>query len=153
MARVNVGVNPKFISDQHLIAESVEIIMITGGLKKHKFQIKSPIPEKFNMGTGHINFFKNKIAYLNRRLKEVNTELNIRGIHAKTFIDESEYPKELVNDWSPTLSDSLIIRNRISERLITPLKARPNFHRYKKQIIEDITQFSDNLYYSTLFAV
>ena len=38
----------------------------TGGLKKHKFQIKSPIPEKFNMGTGHINFFKNKKKKGNR---------------------------------------------------------------------------------------
>jgi hypothetical protein len=153
MARVNCGVPPKYISDQHLIAESVEITMITGGLKKHGFKIKSEIPPKFSMGTGHINFFKNKIKYLNCRLKEVNKELQSRGVDAKTYIDESEYPQHLINDWIPTFEDSSIIRNRIAERLITPLKARKNFHRYKKQIIENIEEFAQNLLESELFYV
>ena len=151
--RVNIGVNPKYISDQHLIAESVEIIMITGGLKKHGFKIKSEIPSKFSMGVGHINFFKNKIKYLNRRLLEVNMELQFRGVDAKTAINELEYPLQLVNDWTPSIEDSIIIRNRIAERLITPLKARKNFHRYKKQIIENIEEFAQNLIESELFYV
>ncbi len=153
MARVNIGVNPKVISDQHLIAESVEIIMITGGLKMHNFQIKSDIPGKFSMGTGHINFFKNKIAYLNRRLQAVNAELNLRGIKAKTEIDEAEYPKHLVNDWKPTMTDSTIIRDRIVERLMSPLKARKNFHRHNKIIIENISDFARQLKESELFHV
>ena len=44
MARVNIGVDPKYLSDQHLIAESVEITMITGVLRKNGFEIKSPVP-------------------------------------------------------------------------------------------------------------
>lgn len=151
--RVNIGVNPKYISDQHLIAESVEIIMITGGLKKRGFKIKSEIPSKFSMGVGHINFFKNKIKYLNRRLLEVNMELQFRGVDAKTAINELEYPSQLVNDWTPSIEDSIIIRNRIAERLITPLKARKNFHRYKKQIIENVEEFAQNLMESELFYV
>jgi hypothetical protein len=75
MARVNIGINPHYLSDQHLIAESVEITMITGGLRKNDYKIKSPIPEFFNIGRGHINFFKNKLYYLNRRLLAVNKEL------------------------------------------------------------------------------
>ena len=38
MARVNVGVNPKYLADQWLIAESVEITMITGSLRKNKYK-------------------------------------------------------------------------------------------------------------------
>ena len=43
MARVNIGVNPKHLSDQHLIAESVEITMITGSLRKNNYEIKSEV--------------------------------------------------------------------------------------------------------------
>ena len=105
------------------------------------------------MGTGHINFFKNKILYLNRRLAEVNAELNLRGINAKTTINISEYPENLLGDWAPSLNDSMIIRNRITERLITPLKARKNFHRYNKKIIENMKEFSQKLLDSSLFYV
>jgi deoxyribonuclease (pyrimidine dimer) len=79
MARVNIGVDPKHLSDQHLIAESVEITMITGGLRKHGFEIKSPVPDIFKMGTGHINFFKNKLVYLKKRLGVVNDEMRRRN--------------------------------------------------------------------------
>jgi hypothetical protein len=75
MARVNVGINPVYLADQHLVAESVEITMITGGLRKNGYKVKSPIPPKFKLGEGHINFFKNKIRYLERRLREVNGEM------------------------------------------------------------------------------
>ena len=41
MARVNCGIEPLYLSDQHLIAESVEITMITGGLRKNGYKIKT----------------------------------------------------------------------------------------------------------------
>lgn len=161
MARVNVGVNPRYLSDQHLIAESVEITMITGGLRKNGYQIKSPIPDKFALGKGHINFFKNKIAYLQKRLQEVNKELNRRGIRNSTVIDLSEFPEELWyhpecypnSDIFPNIHDSMRIRRRITERLINPLKAKPGFHRYQKQPIEDMQKFAYELFNSELFYV
>lgn len=153
MARVNIGVNPKYISDQHLIAESVEITMITGGLKKNNCKIKSPIPEQFNLGTGHINFFKNKILYLKSRLEAVNSELARRGIKNSTTINISEYPYQYCNVWKPTKEASIILRNRISERLKNPLKAKNNFHRYYKQPIKDMEQFINNMIESELHHV
>jgi deoxyribonuclease (pyrimidine dimer) len=75
MVRVNVGVNPLYLADQHLIAESVEITMITGGLRKNNYIIKSDMPSNLVLGKGHINFFKNKIIYLNKRLTAVNQEM------------------------------------------------------------------------------
>ena len=153
MARVNIGISPKYLSDQHLIAESVEITMITGGLRKNGYKIKSPIPEKFGLGTGHINFFKNKIKYLNVRLKEVNNELDRRDIRNSTKIILEEFPSDLVNEWKPTKESSKILRERVSERLLAPLKAKPGFHKYYKRPIKDMEEFSQKLLNSELYYV
>lgn len=153
MARVNVGIDPIYLSDQHLIAESVEITMITGGLRKHGFQIKSPIPDRLQLGTGHINFFKNKIWYLAYRLEKVNDELTRRKIKNSTGIICQDYPEELVKYWEPTLQDSMVIRGRVYDRLLHPLRAKPGFHRYYGKPIEDMQAFADEMMKSKLYRV
>lgn len=161
MARVNVGVNPFFLTDQHLIAESVEITMITGSLRKDGYKIKSSIPEQFCLGKGHINFFKNKIAYLQLRLKEVNKELYSRGIKTSTIIDMSEFPEDLWfgaekipnRENFPLMEDSVIVRERIADRLLNPLKAKHSYHRYKKEKISDINDFVKKMIDSDLYTV
>lgn len=137
MARVNIGVNPKYLSDQHLVAESVEITMITGQLRKHDYIIKSEIPTEFIMGKGHMNFFKNKLTYLKRRLDSVNIEMTNRGFNPGTKIDLSEFPPELQGDWNPTMNESMILRIRIADRLITRANGKPanRLHRYNKRYI------------------
>lgn len=152
MARVNVGVNPRYLTDQHLIAESVEITMITGQLRKHNFIIKSTISNEFSLKQGHMTFFKNKLLYLKCRLNSVNKELTIRGFNPSTHINLNEYPEHLCNNWSPTYTDSILIRNRIVERLRSPLKAKPDFHKYyKKPIQNNINEFINNLINSHLY--
>lgn len=153
MARVNVGIDPKFLSDQHLIAESVEITMITGSLRKNRYQIKSPIPEQLALGKGHINFFKNKLMYLQRRLREVNLELDQRNINHSTSIRLGEFPDELIHGWKPELQDSLILRSRIVERLKNPKKAKPGFHKFHKKTIENIDDFCITILNSPLYYV
>jgi len=156
MARVNVGVNPKYLSDQHLIAESVEITMITGGLRKNGYKIKSPIPKKLNLGAGHINFFKDKIGYLHTRLICVNTEMERRGFNHSTKIVLDEYPPELINQWRPNEADSKILRERIVERLITPKSGRDpkTLHRYKRvPLQENLISFTNKLLNSELYYV
>ncbi len=153
MARVNIGVNPFYLSDQHLIAESVEITMITGTLRVNNYLIKSPVHEQFAMGKGHMNFFKTKLLYLNQRLFEVNHELRKRSIKASTTIDLTQFPESLVNNYVPTLEDSLIVRNRIYERLLHPLKAKPGFHRYRKEKIKDMELLAIEMLNSPLYYV
>jgi deoxyribonuclease (pyrimidine dimer) len=145
MARVNVGVDPRYISDQHLIAESVEITMITGQLRSNNFIIKSKIPEKFGLRQGHMTFFKDKLIYLKNRLYEVNCELLRRGFNPSTEIFLDEFPDNLKKDWQPTYEDSLLIRKRIKERMITPLKAKSGFHKYKKLPIDNLEGFTKNI--------
>lgn len=155
MARVNSGINPKFLSDQHLIAESVEITIITGALRKDGYVIKSQVPENYCLGKGHINFFKNKILYLKDRLEEVNQEMINRGFKPGTSINLLEFPceKKLCKMWSPTFKDTCLVRQRIIERLNNPKKAKEGFHRYYGKPIENLDEFCNEMKNSKLFYV
>jgi hypothetical protein len=137
MARVNVGVNPKLLSDQHLVAESVEITMITGALRRDDYVIKGKVPETFPMGKGHINFFKNKLMYLVRRLNAVNKEMLRRGFNPGTHIEIEEFPEHLHGDWTPNVHDTKILRERIADRLLTRANGKPanRLHRYQRKHI------------------
>ena len=155
MARVNSGINPKYFSDQHLIAESVEITMITGNLRKNGYEIKGEIPEKYCLGKGHINFFKNKLLYLKERLTQVNFEMKRRKFNPGTTIDLKEFNHNdnLMYDWAPSIEDTKLVRERIVVRLINPRKAKPGFHKYYGKPIEDINEFSQELLNSELYYV
>lgn len=137
MARVNVGLDPKLLSDQHLVAESVEITMITGALRRDGYVIKGVVPDKFPMGKGHINFFKNKLKYLKRRLNTVNLEMIRRGFTPGTEIVLEEFPIELHGDWTPTIQDTRILRERVADRLLTRSngKSASRLHRYQRRHI------------------
>lgn len=157
MARVNVGVNPIYLADQHLIAESVEITMITGGFRKHGYVIKSQAPLKFSFGKGHINFFKDKLLYLDKRLQDVNDEMHRRGFNASTSIKDvlQEAPSRFVNDWHPTQVDTAEIRQRIASRLVNRVSGRPGqgYYRYNREYIQDVQIFSQDLLKSKLHYV
>ena len=156
MARVNVGLNVKLLSDQHLIAESVEITMITGGLRMHGYKIKGIIPNQFSLGRGHINFFKNKLLYLTKRLEEVNGEMLRRGFKPGTRIDLSEFPTELCNDWKPSYTDTMVLRQRVVHRLREPKSGRKanEFHRYEGKFIGELMDvFCDNILTSDVYYV
>jgi len=156
MSRVNSGINPVFLSDQHLIAESVEITMITGSLKKDKWFIKGSVPDKFCLGKGHINFFKPKLIYLSNRLDQVNYEMKRRGFNPGTYVRLKEFAlisPELCNLWKPTFQDTCIVRQRVIERLKSPMKAKTGFHKYYGKPIEDMEEFCNQLKKSKLFYV
>lgn len=155
MARVNVGVNPKFLSDQHLIAEAVETVMIVNGFKMNNWSIKGQIPDRFILGAGHINFFKPKLHYLQRRLNDLNAEIIRRKFKAGNVIDLPNLPqvKRFCQGWAPSTRDTKIVRKRIVERLMAPLKAKSSFHKYMGKPITDMYQFCNNILNSPLHFV
>jgi len=133
--RCNVGVNPLYLADQHLLAEMMEIPMVIGSLRHWNYQVKSSIPEKFNLGSGHMNFLKNKLLYLQRRHLCVYEEIQRRGFkNNKSRIVLEGIPTQFLNDWNPTLEDSKIIRNRIYFKLINKI---PSFWRYSGERLTD----------------
>lgn len=154
MARINVGIQPKYLSDQHLIAESVEITMIVGSLRKDGWKIKGEVPNEFCLGKGHINFFKPKILYLKGRLEEVNNEMRERGFNPSTQIDLLEIKSDnLKMNWSVKFKDTCLIRQRVIERLKNPLRAGGTFHKYYGKPIENMDEFCNQLKGHRLFYV
>ena len=149
--RCNTGVDPKLLTDQWLIAEQVELLMIGGMLKKNKFKVKSKIPNSFKLGTGHMVFWVNKLKYLKRRHEEVKKEVIRRGFKATIrSINLDEFPEEFRNDWKPTLEDSMILR----ERLIWKLNRKPIMWRYERVNIRSrLEEFKDELISSKCYKV
>jgi len=133
--RCNVGVAPKYLVDQHLLAEMMEIPMVVGSLRYWKFQIKSPIHERYDLGPGHMNFLKNKLLYLRRRHYEVSLEMDRRGFHnTKSKVDLDGVPEEFCQDWTPTIEDSIKLRSRLKWKLNNK---KNHFWRYNRKYLND----------------
>lgn len=122
MTRINV-VNPKELSTKHLVAEYREITRLPKNLetslnrKGKKFELKE-IPEKYTLGTGHVKFFYNKMAFLEKRFGSLVQEMLDRGYNP-TYRDLgifSKCDKQFYNDYTPTTEAIEINKARILER-------------------------------------
>lgn len=123
MVRVNI-IEPWKLSDQHLIAEYLEIIMLVEHARN--YPSVDEIPSSYRLGEGHIKFFKNKIFYLKRRHEEIRKEMKRRGFATNKKISLTGIKGKLKNDWSPTEKDFKIIRKRIVDKI----NIRPCWYRY-----------------------
>ena len=131
MTRINI-ISPSELTDQHLIAEYREIFMVGGSLNrtlnsKVGYQ-ESKVPKRYTLNKGHVYFFYNKGAYLHRRYHELIDEMLRRGFKpdklrvfpTKVFVENGLY-----NDWTPTIEDQKVIRERIAFRI----SQKPNWYR------------------------
>lgn len=128
MVRINI-INPKYLADQHLIAEYNETLMLLGYVKKNPELNLSKIPEKYKLGPGHILFFKSKLRYLDKRFIIIKEEMKRRGFSGNLNIDLSLFNENLINDWEPTDEDKKIIK----ERLTYKINLKPGYYRYYKE--------------------
>ncbi|MBN2458513.1 pyrimidine dimer DNA glycosylase/endonuclease V, partial [Candidatus Woesearchaeota archaeon] len=110
MVRINL-INPERLSDQHLIAEYDEILMLFGYVKKYPRLGKTP--HKYTLGKGHILFFKNKLKYLKKRHSLLKKEMKNRGFNARITIDLNQFDKKLIHDWKPSEESIEIIKKRL----------------------------------------
>jgi hypothetical protein len=116
MTRINSGINPKQLSQKHLIAEHREIIRIPNTISSGKAVVKD-IPDDFRLGGGHVKFFYDKLLYLFNRYRAIYEEGISRGYNLTNFSECWDgVPKELMNDWKPTQKACSLIRERIYER-------------------------------------
>ena len=134
MTRINI-VNPKELTDQHLIAEYREITMVPGSLKRtlvSKIGYKeSKVPKRYTLNSGHVYFFYNKGKYLHNRYTELISEMKRRGFKPdsnRLFPVDIFKDNNLYNDWMPKVEDYKIIRKRIQERIAK----KPDWYRYTK---------------------
>lgn len=116
MTRINVGVPPKELSRQHLLAEHREIKRIPNAIKEGKAIVRD-IPANFTLGKGHVKFFYNKLGYLRKRYMQIYDECLLRGYNVECYINAWDgIPDKLMGDYDPTEEDIRIIRERIKER-------------------------------------
>ncbi len=139
MTRINI-IEPKELSDQHLVAEYREIFMIGSALQR---SLKSPkwnetketLPEDFTLNAGHIKFFFNKGEYLHNRYLELIEEMKMRGMKPdpdRKFKRE-QWPDDLYKNWKPNDKDFKIIKKRIQERI----DLKPEWYRYSERIYNE----------------
>ena len=133
MTRINI-ISPSELTDQHLIAEYREITMVPGSLKrtlksKAGFR-KERVSKKYTLNAGHVYFFYDKGEYLDNRYNQLVEEMKLRGFNPdpNRRFPKEVFPKELYNDWMPTLEEQKIVRKRIAEKI----KMRPNWYRHTK---------------------
>lgn len=123
MTRINIGIHPKKLHTQHLIAEHREIKRIPNLIAKGKANI-SNIPTEFTLGTGHVRFFYNKGKYLYNRYQQLHTECLNRNINVTDFtkaFDIYTIHPNLFNNYKHTNKDLALIKERLKSR-------KPNFY-------------------------
>jgi len=132
MTRINL-IDPRELTDQHLIAEYREIFMVGSSLirsmkSKDWENTLMNIPKKFTLNKGHVVFFYNKGKYLDKRYSLLVKEMKRRGMHPdpKRKFKKSQWPDHLYNDWKPKKNDIKIIKQRIEEKI----SLKPNWYRY-----------------------
>jgi deoxyribonuclease (pyrimidine dimer) len=117
MTRINAGIPPHQLTRQHLIAEHREIKRVPNVIKSGRFTMVGQ-PKEFTLGTGHVKFFYDKLAYLKERYHEIYLECCERGYNVTYYGNAwDNIPKKYMNNYQPTLQAKTLIEERIKERL------------------------------------
>lgn len=131
MTRINI-IPVSELHDQHLIAEYREITMVPAALNrtlKSKAGLdRKKISKRFTLNNGHVYFFYDKGLYLDKRYTEIVNEMKSRGFNPdsnRVFPVEIFKQHNLYNDWTPTIEDQKLIRQRIQERI----NSKPDWYR------------------------
>ncbi len=145
MTRINL-IDPKELSDQHLVAEYREIFMVGSALQRsmkstHWSETKKTLPKHFTLNKGHVKFFYNKGEYLHKRYLSLRKEMKSRGMKPSPFRDfkKEQWPNELYNDWEPGPDDLVKIRQRINEKI----KQKPEWYTWRNRSSNSKTTKSD----------
>jgi deoxyribonuclease (pyrimidine dimer) len=59
MVRINL-IKPNYLTDEHLIAEYNEILMLLGYVRKYP-KLNNNIPKEYKLGKGHILFLQRQL--------------------------------------------------------------------------------------------
>jgi deoxyribonuclease (pyrimidine dimer) len=138
MTRINADINPKALTDQHLMAEWREIKMVPKALKrslktKSVQEVLSSIPKKFCLNTGHVKHFYDKMDFLAQRYQLLTNELVDRGynIDVNAEFDTTDIPYVFFRNTSYSSAD----REVVKQRIMTRVGEKPDFYRFKSKLV------------------
>ena len=132
MTRINAGIEPLELIDQHLIAELHELPRIFTLVQNRidKDSLGSvDIPPSFRLGSGHVTFFYNKLLYLKKRHDALRAEYTRRFEKEWPFVATRAVIPTLSytwNDWTARAEDRELLLERINER-ISNMKTTPRY--------------------------
>lgn len=126
---------PTELTDQHLVAEYREMLMVPSALKRSinskNGLDKSRIGSKYTLNTGHVYFFFDKGKYLKERYDSLVNEMKLRGMNpdpSRIFPTEVFEQNDLYGDWEPSIEEININLKRIEERI----NQKPDWYRHTK---------------------
>lgn len=133
MTRINSNIDPKQLMDQHLMAEYRELPMVPAALRRSlrtqsEREVLKKIPPSFTLNKGHVLFFYNKLAFLQKRYELLIAELHARGFNLdpNRTLDLDGIPDSFFKDWSATTTDNAIVEQRIKEKIAM----KPHWYKY-----------------------
>lgn len=147
MTRINV-IDPKQLTDQHLMAEYRELPMVMGSLRRtiasrNGWQA-SKVPREYKLDTGHVYFFSNKGKWLERRYNALIAELQSRGynLDPNRVADFSVFHNNgLYGDWLADMKAVQINSFRIKQRILD----KPQWYLYYRQRLTQLPFYSSLL--------
>ena len=121
MTRINSAIQPKNLTDQHLLAELRELPRIFTAVSKRIAEGKdfNDIPKVFTLGTGHVKFFYDKCEFLLHRHRDLRFEYYSRfdKTYEFDFTRIAKIPLNLFGRYTPTMSEKQLLVDRISTRI------------------------------------
>lgn len=132
MTRINFGIPPEKLTDQHLLAEIRELPRIPRAVKKRldEGEEVKTIYGPFRLGPGHVTWFNDKLRYLRDRYYSLVREARRRRFHLNcdmTLFEDLKKTKYYGGQY-PTVHDIQLITDRISQR-IRESNQIPRFYR------------------------
>lgn len=134
----------EYLTDQHLIAEWTEMLMLPAYLKRSIASKDGLILYKdpaYTLNTNHARFFYDKLGYIQERYADLEREMLDRGFNAIPSLDLSEFPPTLFNNWTPTQAD---MENNM-HRIITRILDKPKWYRIRGKRPDDWVVFYETL--------
>lgn len=134
MTRINL-IDPKDLTDQHLIAEYRELPRIFWAVRSKLAENKEiKVWEKYKMWEWHVRFFYDKLWFLEKRYYKIIKECENRWFKiAFNSLDLSDIPDEYKKDFNPDENDIKISSSRIEEKL----KWKKWFYKMYSKIIDN----------------
>jgi len=124
MTRINL-VDPSELCDQHLLAEHRELTRIPNAVARGRFSLVGQ-PADYKLGEGHVRFFFDKLAFLQRRYAALHEECLARGFRVQNI-----WPQDLPDnpslwrDYQPTEQALALNRERITARMFARARFTP----------------------------
>lgn len=134
MTRINL-VDPKMLTDQHLLTEYRELPRIFGNVrvaiaagKTWQRNYAKNASKDFVLGTGHMVFFYNKLMFLANRQLDIIAECIARDINISYTegLDYSDIPESWLGNYIPTQQAIKYSKARLDERI----SEKPDWYRF-----------------------